>query len=47
MNYLYQGDIPKNIKFADSVAIDTEAMVFIIIHKLYIYIMRPCNRFTP
>ena len=26
MNYLYQGDIPKNIKFANSIAIDTEAM---------------------
>ncbi len=26
MNHLYQGDIPNNIKFADSVAIDTEAM---------------------
>ncbi len=26
MNYLYQGDIPKNIKFVNSIAIDTEAM---------------------
>ena len=26
MNHLYQGDIPNNLKFADSVAIDTEAM---------------------
>ena len=26
MNHLYQGDIPTNIEFADSVAIDTEAM---------------------
>ena len=26
MNHLYQGDIPTNIKFAGSVAIDTEAM---------------------
>ena len=26
MNHLYQGDIPTNIKFADSVAVDTEAM---------------------
>ena len=26
MNYLYQGDIPINIKFANSIAIDTEAM---------------------
>ena len=26
MNYLYQGDIPNNIKFANSIAIDTEAM---------------------
>ena len=26
MNYLYQGDVPKNIKFANSIAIDTEAM---------------------
>ena len=26
MNYLYQGDIPKNIKFTNSIAVDTEAM---------------------
>ncbi len=26
MNHLYQGDIPTSIKFADSVAVDTEAM---------------------
>ena len=26
MNYVYQGDIPDNIKFAKSIAIDTEAM---------------------
>ena len=26
MNFLYQGDIPTNIKFTNSVAIDTEAM---------------------
>ena len=26
MNYLYQGDIPNNIKFANSIAVDTEAM---------------------
>ena len=26
MNYLYQGDIPNNIKFAKSIAVDTEAM---------------------
>ena len=26
MNHLYQGDIPNSLKFADSVAIDTEAM---------------------
>ena len=26
MNYLHKGDIPNNIKFANSIAIDTEAM---------------------
>ena len=26
MNYLYQGDIPNNIKFNNSIAVDTEAM---------------------
>ncbi|MAJ24298.1 MAG: ribonuclease D [Rickettsiales bacterium] len=26
MNYLHQGDIPENINFTDSIAIDTEAM---------------------
>ena len=26
MNFLYQGDIPNNIKFANSIAVDTEAM---------------------
>lgn len=26
MNYLYQGDIPNNINFANSIAVDTEAM---------------------
>ena len=26
MNYLYKGDIPNNIKFANSIAVDTEAM---------------------
>ena len=26
MNYLHQGDIPENINFTDSIAVDTEAM---------------------